>query len=118
MSFSYVDSTRCIHPQGARVMGSTMAQEGGVDFPQLQCQVAFEPSEANARRAQLQDLACFAGIAVKFQEAGGMAELLVVVVTSVVVWWWWQWWWMGAVDKQWSHNRLFTFVHMREFNIV
>lgn len=59
----------------------TIAQEGGVDFPQLQCQVSFEPSEANARRAQLQDLACFAGIAVKFQEAG-LAELLVVTLVG------------------------------------
>lgn len=44
-------------------------QDGVVDFPELRRWIALKAAEANGRRAELQELACFAGIAMKFQEA-------------------------------------------------
>jgi len=37
-------------------------------------EVRFTPLEAEIRRAELQDLACFAGIAMKFQEAADLSD--------------------------------------------
>ena len=34
----------------------------------------FTPLEAEIRRAELQDLACFAGIAMKFQEVADLSD--------------------------------------------
>ena len=65
-------------------------QDGVVDFPELRRCIALKAAEANGRRAELQELACFAGIAMKFQEA----------LMAGVGWWLLQWlltWWFGCL---------------------
>lgn len=58
----------------------TFQEDGAVDFPELRKgSILLKASEANARRAELQELACFAGIAMKFQEVRSGAEIRVSI---------------------------------------
>lgn len=57
----------------------TFLEDGVVDFPELRRWIALKAAEANGRRAELQELACFAGIAMKFQEVRSGAEIRVSI---------------------------------------
>eukprot|EP00434_Breviolum_minutum_P013742 symbB.v1.2.012119.t1/scaffold830.1/size159233/12 len=57
----------------------TFLEDGAVEFPEIKQIVRFTPLEAEIRRAELQDLACFAGIAMKFQEVRSGSDIRVSI---------------------------------------
>ncbi|CAK9000564.1 Integrase catalytic domain-containing protein [Durusdinium trenchii] len=60
----------------------TFIEDGTVELPEIHQTVRLIDQEADRRRMELQELACFAGIAVKFQEVRSGAEIRVSIAAE------------------------------------